>query len=79
LWPGAPANATGQENTVMDKRIGFIKDYNLGLLAKSELCERYQISRKTGYQWLQRYPDFGPAGLMDRPRRPHLRPTTVLL
>ena len=55
----------------MDGRIGFIKDYNSGLFAMTELCERYEISRKTGYKWLERYRDFGAAGLMDRSRAPH--------
>ena len=36
----------------------------------TELCERYEISRKTGYKWLERYALFGPAGLMERPRAP---------
>ncbi|MGH6842063.1 MAG: hypothetical protein ACREDV_08235 [Methylocella sp.] len=37
-----------KENTVMDERIGFIKDCNSGLFAMTGLCERYEISRKTG-------------------------------
>ena len=37
----------------------------------SELCRRYGISRKTGYKWLRRYQQAGPAGLSDRSRRPH--------
>ncbi|MGQ0445190.1 MAG: helix-turn-helix domain-containing protein [Beijerinckiaceae bacterium] len=60
-----------KENTVMDERIGFIKEYNSGLFAMTELCQRYEISRKTGHKWQERYRDFGAAGLMDRPRRPH--------
>lgn len=35
----------------------------------SELCRRYQISRKTGYKWLSR------ESLEDRSRRPHSSPT----
>ena len=30
------------------------------------LCERYGISRKTGYKWLGRYRADGSAGLVDR-------------
>ena len=37
----------------------------------SELCRRYGISRKTGYKWLRRFQTAGPAGLVDRSRRPH--------
>ncbi len=40
----------------------------------SELCRRFGISRKTGYQWLQRYQAEGLAGLRDRSRRPHTSP-----
>jgi putative transposase len=37
----------------------------------SELCERYEISRKTGYKWLERYRLEGAAGLAERSRAPH--------
>jgi len=55
----------------MDARIGFITDYNSGLVAMTELCKRYEISRKTGFKWLERYRDLGAAGLTDRSRAPH--------
>jgi len=54
----------------MDERIGFIGDHLSELWTMTELCERYEISRKTGYKWLGRYAEFGPAGLMERPRAP---------
>jgi transposase InsO family protein len=60
-----------RENSVVDERIGFIEDYNSGFWSMTELCERFEISRKTGYKWLERYRDFGAAGLMDRSRAPH--------
>ena len=37
----------------------------------SALCERFGISRKTGYKWLLRFRELGEAGLEDRSRRPH--------
>jgi transposase InsO family protein len=40
----------------------------------SELCQRFGISRKTGYKWLQRYQQTGAAGLADRSRRPQHSP-----
>jgi transposase InsO family protein len=55
----------------MDERIGFINAYNTGLWSMTELCERYEISRKAGYKWLGRYREYGAAGLLDRPRAPH--------
>jgi transposase InsO family protein len=40
----------------------------------SALCQRFGISRKTGYKWLQRYQQSGAAGLADRSRRPEHSP-----
>ena len=40
----------------------------------AELCRRFQIARKTGYKWLQRYRSEGAAGLADRSRRPQQSP-----
>jgi len=61
-----------RENSVMDARMGFISDYNSDLCSMTELCEFYEISRKTGYKWLERYREEGAAGLMDRSHAPHL-------
>jgi transposase InsO family protein len=38
------------------------------------LCERFGISRKTGYKWLQRFCAGGAAELADRSRRPKRSP-----
>lgn len=40
-------------------------------ITMTELCRRFQISRKTGYKWVQRFGTEGAAGLADRSRRPH--------
>jgi len=40
----------------------------------SDLCRRYQISRKTAYKWLARYRTEGEAALTDRSRRPKHSP-----
>ena len=40
----------------------------------ARLCQRFGISRKTGYKWLRRYLDKGPSGLSDRPRTPRHSP-----
>ena len=60
-----------QESCAMDQRIGFIGEHAAGLWTMTELCERYQISRKTGYKWLARYRAEGAAGLMERSHAPH--------
>lgn len=36
----------------------------------SALCERFNVSRKTGYKWLNRWRDEGKSGLEDQSRRP---------
>jgi putative transposase len=59
-----------QESCAMDERIGFIGEHTSGLWTMTELCERYGISRKTGYKWLGRYREAGAAGLAARSSAP---------
>ncbi|MEM6279033.1 MAG: IS481 family transposase [Verrucomicrobiota bacterium] len=40
----------------------------------AQLCDRYGISRKTGYKWVKRYRSDGTNGLEDRSRRPRNSP-----
>jgi transposase InsO family protein len=58
----------------MDERVQFISDHQRQLWTMTELCERYNISRKTGYKWLGRYDAEGPPGLTNRSSRPHHSP-----
>jgi transposase InsO family protein len=37
-------------------------------------AERFQVSRPTACRWASRYRDQGPAGMQDRPSRPHHSP-----
>jgi len=39
-----------------------------------ELCERFGVSRETGYVWLRRYRQSGVQGLLEVNRAPHRRP-----
>jgi transposase InsO family protein len=55
-----------RESCAMDERVRFIADQLAGLWTMTELCERYEISRKTGYKWLDRYRLEGAAGLRER-------------
>ena len=66
-----------KESCVMDERMGFIVDQGSDEWTMSELCERYEISRKTGYKWLERYREGGVAGLVDRSRAPLHRPQAM--
>jgi putative transposase len=58
----------------MDQKTQFVAQYLRDTLSFTELCERYQISRKTGYKWIARYEAEGPSGLVERSRRPHSSP-----
>lgn len=63
-----------KEELPMDQKTQFVSDYLRDSLSFSELCQRYYISRKTGYKWIDRYEAEGPAGLVDRSRCPHSSP-----
>jgi putative transposase len=58
------------ETSPMNERIRFVADVQNRLLSMTELCERYQISRKTGYKWLDRLEEEGPRGLEEHSRKP---------
>lgn len=55
----------------MDEKILFIADHLRETGSFSQLCERYGISRKTGYKWVERYRTEGIEGLEERSRKPH--------
>jgi len=52
----------------------FVVTHEADLYAMKEQCERFGISRKTGYKWLERFEAEGPGGLENRSRRPHRSP-----
>jgi putative transposase len=54
----------------MDQKIKFMSDSLRLNLSMSELCQLYNVSRKTGSKWVERYLRVGPAGLEDRSRNP---------
>jgi transposase InsO family protein len=58
------------ETDVMKERTCFVLDYESSLFTMTELCERYGISRQTGYELWARYQAQGLEGLQDRPRGP---------
>ena len=57
-----------------DQRVQFIADYLRNSLSMTELCQLYQVSRKTGYKWVQRYLQRGPIGLEELSRKPRVSP-----
>jgi transposase InsO family protein len=58
----------------MNQKTQFVSEYLRHSLSFTELCQRYHISRKTGYKWINRYEAEGPSGLADRSRRPRSSP-----
>jgi transposase InsO family protein len=58
----------------MDQRVQFIAAVSGNGLAMTEACKLFDVSRKTGYKWLERYKTYGPSGLEDRSRAPKKTP-----
>ena len=57
--------------TVMDEKVKFVAECLAGVVPMTVLCERYGISRETGYVWKRRYDAEGVRGLEERSRAPH--------
>jgi putative transposase len=62
------------ETHVVKERLAFVHDLTSGHWSMTELCERYGVSRPTGYKWLARHAAEGRAGLDDRSRAPQWCP-----
>src|SRR5687768_16119652 len=65
------------ETAPMEQRQQFIADHRRALYSMTELCARYEISRKTGYKWLDRFETDGRGGLEDRSHAPHHCPHRI--
>jgi len=65
------------QTSPMDQRTQFIADYLRDSLSITELCQLYNVSRKTGYKWIERYLRSGPAGLEERSRKPRCSPNAT--
>ena len=55
----------------MEEKLRFIFEYDAGEHTMSELCQRYEIARETGYVWVRRYREAGVPGLVERSRAAH--------
>ncbi len=62
------------ETHVVKERLAFVHDLTSGHWSMTELCERYGVSRPTGYKWIARHAAEGGAGLDDRSRAPQRCP-----
>ena len=59
-----------KNNSLMDQKIAFIREWESGQFYFNSLCEAYSISRKTGYKIINRYKESGIHYLDDRSRKP---------
>jgi transposase InsO family protein len=55
----------------MEEKLRFILEYEAGEESMTELCQRYDISRETGYLTLRRYRVFGIGGLLPQSHAAH--------
>ena len=56
------------ETNAKKRRQQFYRDYASGQWSMSELCSRYQISRPSGYKWVDRIEREGTNAVGDRSR-----------
>jgi putative transposase len=50
------------ETNVVTERLAFVDDLESGHWSMTELCERYGVSRPTGYKWVARHQADGGRG-----------------
>ena len=63
-----------KETCTMNERSKFIEAWKCKDFTHTELCNRFDISRKTGYKWINRVLTEGQVGLKNRSRRSHTHP-----
>ena len=59
------------QTCAMDQRVALVADWLRDEWTMTELAERYGISRKTAYKWVERYDADPTTGLVERSRAPH--------
>src|SRR4029077_10606818 len=55
-------------SSVMEEKLRFVFEYEQGHRSMTELCQRYEIARETGYVWLRRYRERGLDGVVEHGR-----------
>jgi transposase InsO family protein len=59
------------EVTLMNQRKQFIEEYKAKIFPVTQLCKKYEISRKTAHKWIKRYHKCGEEGLINLSKAPH--------
>ena len=65
------------ETCVVEEKARFCVAYEQGDMSMAELCRQYGVSRKTGYQVIDRWLAGGPAGLGARSHAPRTCPHSL--
>lgn len=60
-----------KESRIVDQRLQFLSSYQKEEMSISDLCREFEVSRPTGYRWINRYKEAGPEGLLDLSSKPH--------
>ena len=60
-----------KETSTLEQRKKLIARWQAGEETVAELCREYEISRQTGYKWIQRFERGGESGLEELSRAPH--------
>lgn len=66
-----------RQSSPVSERLRFIEAVARAEASFAEVCRRYGISRKTGYQWWGRFAEGGLGALEERSRRPKHSPGAI--
>ncbi len=66
-----------KETCPMDQKIQLLSDWLKDEYTITELSQNYNVSRKTIYQWIERYQAFGVQGLQAQSRAPFNHPNAT--
>lgn len=66
-----------KEATAVDERKAFVTAWLRQEQSFSSLCRYFNISRPTGYKWIERFSMDGNAGLVDQSRAPVTQPKAI--
>jgi len=58
----------------MEKRYQLVLLAKVGEISITELCKKFEVSRKTAHKWIKRFEANGRSGLSDRSRSPKKSP-----
>jgi len=65
-----------KESDRVSERLEFVRLSQVEGCNIAALCERFSVSRKTGYKWINRWKQEGDSGLCDRSRKPKVSPAS---